>query len=201
MRTTILASLACVVLPSAALLGLSAACGGGNANSGGTTPTGGSAAPHDEYAQPAATAPDSDKVTWKKDPALAKCHNDVKTGADLSAGVKAMADACASQTKMKQIGDAVTGSRLPTDKAQQIPLHAKASHCYRVFGLSEDALKDLDISITDSAGKVAAEDGSDSPDSVVLEDGSVCFKVDDEANINVAAGDGSGKFVVVVYGD
>lgn len=198
MRKTTLASLALLALPSVALLAVSAACGGGNSKGGATSPSG---APKDPYAVPAATAPDSDKVTWKKDATLAKCHNDVKTGADLQAGVMAMAKDCAGMSKMKQVGDAVSGSRGPMDKPQQIPLHAKANHCYRVYGLSEDALKDLDISITDSAGKVAAEDGSDSPDSVVLEDGDVCFKVDDEANINVAAGDGTGKFVVVVWSD
>jgi hypothetical protein len=198
MRTNLIASFVFVVVPSVSFLAVSAACGGGNANTGGTTP---SSKPHDEYAQPAATAPDSDKVTWKKDAALAKCHNDVKTGADLQAGVTAMATGCTSLTKMKQVGTPVAGSRGPLDKPQAIPLHAEAGKCYRVYGLSEDALKDLDIAITDSAGKVCAEDGSDSPDSVVLEDGSVCFKVADEANVNVAAGDGSGNFVVEIWSD
>jgi hypothetical protein len=77
----------------------------------------------------------------------------------------------------------------------------EANHCYRVYGLSEDALQDLDIAVIDSAGKWCGEDGSDSPDAVVLEDGLLCFNADDDVKINVAAGSGAGKYAVEVWGD
>ena len=53
----------------------------------------------------------------------------------------------------------------------------------------------------DSAGKACAEDGSDSPDSVVLEDGMVCFTATDDVVVNVAAGNGAGKYVVQIWGN
>jgi hypothetical protein len=149
---------------------------------------------------PLPTKPDSDKVTWKQDPAFAKCHNDVKTGADLVAGVTAMANGCAGAMKLHQIGQTTTDVFKNLDPAHPIPLHAEAGKCYRVYGLSEDALQDLDIAITDSAGKSCAEDGSDSPDAVVLEDGMVCFTVADDVKVNVAAGNGSGKYAVQIWG-
>lgn len=150
---------------------------------------------------PLPTKPDSDKVTWKQDPSYAKCHNDVKTGADIVAGVAAIAAPCASMMGLKQIGTTTQDAYKNLDPAHTIPLDAQAGHCYRVYGLSEDALQDLDIAITDSAGKMAAEDGSDSPDAVVLEDGMVCFTVADKATINIAAGSGAGKYAVQVWGN
>ena len=112
-----------------------------------------------------------------------------------------MAQGCAALLKMHRIGQPVQGSRQNLDPAQTIPLHVEANHCYRIYGLSEDALKDLDIAVIDSAGKAAGEDGSDSPDSVVLEDGELCFKQADDVKVNVAAGSGGGKFVVEIWGD
>ncbi len=198
MRTPILV---CVSLAS--LLGL-VACGGGGADaSPANTPQ--SAAQQQAQADkagepPLPTKPDSDKVTWKQDPTYAKCHNDVKTGADIAAGVAAIAAPCASMMGLKQIGTTTQDTYKNLDPAHAIPLDAQAGHCYRVYGLSEDALQDLDIAITDSAGKMAAEDGSDSPDAVVLEDGMVCFTVADKATINIAAGSGAGKYAVQVWG-
>lgn len=180
-------------LVAVALLG----CGGGAADAPGpatpkaSTPAG--------PALP--TKPDSDKVTWKSDASFAKCHNDVQTGADLVAGVTAMAKGCATLMKMHQVGQTVQGTRQNLDPAQTIPLHVEAGHCYRIYGLSEDALKDLDIAVIDSAGKSAGEDGSDSPDAVVLEDGEMCFTQADDVKVNVAAGSGGGKFAVEIWSD
>jgi len=188
-------------LAALALVVSFAACGGGGSDTGAgpTTPKAGNI--DQNINPPAATHPDSDKVTWKQDPSFAKCHNDVKTGKDLVAGVTAMAQACASLTKMHQIGQTVQDSFANLDKAHPIPLHAEAGHCYRAYGLSEDALQDLDIAIMDSAGKFVAEDGSDSPDSVVLEDGEVCFTATDDVSVNVAAGSGNGKYAVEIWGN
>jgi hypothetical protein len=179
------------------------ACGGGDTPSA-NTPLSAAAqqAKMDKAGEPPLpTKPDSDKVTWKQDPSYAKCHNDVTTGADLAAGVTAMANGCAGIMKMHQIGQTTTDTFGATDKAHPIPLHAESGHCYRVYGLSEAALQDLDIAIMDSAGKACAEDGSDSPDAVVLEDGMVCFTATDDVQVNVAAGGGTGKYVVQIWGN
>jgi hypothetical protein len=189
MRTLLLSS----SLALFALLSL-AACGGGAAE--------GPAATSPKASTPSLPGkPDSDKVTWKKDPLFASCHNDVKTGKDLAVGVAAMANGCAAPMKMHKVGETVLGSRQNLDPAQSIPLHVEANHCYRVYGLSEDTLQDLDIAVIDSAGKSAGEDGSDSPDAVVLEDGELCFTQADDVKVNVAAGNGGGKFAVEIWAD
>jgi hypothetical protein len=203
MRTTLVtvASIATVLVSLASL----AACGGGGADT--TPPTSANSVAAQQAAMdkkgepPLPTKPDSDKVTWKQDPAFAKCHNDVQTGADLAAGVAAMAKGCAATMGLHQIGQTTQDTFNNLDKAHPIPLHAEAGHCYRVYGLSEAALQDLDIAITDSAGKSCGEDGSDSPDAVVLEDGEICFTAADDVQVNVAAGNGSGKYAVQVWGN
>jgi hypothetical protein len=185
----------------AAVVSTLVACGGGSADTS-AQPVVPKPADMDKGARPAApTKPDSDKVTWKQGAPYASCHNDVKTGADLVAGVTAMAQGCAALTKMRQIGATVQGTRQNLDPAQAIPLHAEANHCYRAYGLSEASLQDLDIAIIDSTGKSTGEDGSDSPDAVVLEDGEICFTQADDVKVNVAAGSGGGKFAVEIWGD
>ncbi len=181
---------------SAASLG----CGGGTPAA--TTPSAASQASMDKANEPPLpTKPDSDKVTWKQDPSFAKCHNDVQTGADLVAGVTAMAKGCATVMGMHQIGQTTQDTFKNLDPAHVIPLHAEAGHCYRVYGLSETALQDLDIAITDSADKSCGEDGSDSPDAVVLEGGEICFTATDDVKVNVAAGAGNGKYAVQIWGN
>lgn len=191
------------ILSSLALLSVASlfACGGGAANASANAVPSPSAVVAKTQEPPAPAKPDSDKVTWKQDPSYAKCHNDVKTGADLVAGVTAMAQGCAASMNMHQIGQTTQDTFKDGDKAHTIPLHAEQGHCYRVYGLSEDALQDLDIAMMDSTGKECAEDGSDSPDAVLLEDGEVCFTAADDVNVNVAAGSGSGKYAVEIWGN
>ena len=204
LRSTV--GLSILSLASLASLASLVACGGGA----GDTPVAQSApapaAPQPSAAvksgEPAPPAkPASDKVTWKQDPAFAKCHNDVTTGADLVAGVTAMAQGCAAVMGMHQLGQTTQGSYKNLDPAHVIPLHAESGHCYRVYGLSEPALQDLDIAVIDSAGKSTGEDGSDSPDAVVLESGEICFTATDDVKVNVAAGSGAGKYAVEIWGN
>jgi hypothetical protein len=153
------------------------------------------------------TSPESDKVTWRKDTTGKNCHTGHKGEGDLVAGVKGIADGCVSGTKLKPIGQPLTGegggaaAGTPGGMIKQFPLHAQANHCYRVFGLAQASVTDFDIAVVDSAVKNAGEDLTDGNDAIVLEDGDICFKVDDDINVNVAVGQGSGKWAAVIYGD
>jgi hypothetical protein len=192
---------------ASALVLLSVACGGSStpasgASSAADTSATAAAATAATPATTAASKPDSDKVTWKSMAGTGKCHvsSQLAAGADLAGGVTAMGTACA--TGLKQLGATVTGAGGTNGQmVQTIPLHAKANHCYRVFGLAEATVTDFDIAVLDSAGKSAGEDGTDSRDSVVLEDGAICFKVDDEASVNAAVATGSGKWAVEIWSD
>jgi hypothetical protein len=180
----------------------SVACGGGGQTGPGATTA--SDKPH--QLNPGPSAPESDKVTWKRD-SPKNCHTGNKGDGDLVAAVTSMASSCVGG-KMKPLGAPLTGeggsasSGHPGEMIKQFPLKAQANHCYRVFGISQAAtVKDFDVAIVDSATKSTGEDLTDGNDAIALEDGSICFKVDDDAFVNVAVGDGFGKWAVVIMSD
>ncbi len=151
--------------------------------------------------QSASGSPESDKVTWKKDVPAKNCHT-AKPMGDYSAAVTGMAKTCVGAT-MHQLGSTTTGTGQASTASMvtTIPLAAKANHCYRVFGLADTTVTDFDIAVIDSAGKSAGEDGTDGNDAIALEDGAICFKVDDAANVNTAVASGQGKFAVEIWSD
>jgi hypothetical protein len=165
-----------------------------------------SAAPSDTgsaaAATPPPTNPGSTKVTTKSDPAWASCHQSYKANAmEVSKDVAAMAKGCAAVTKMKLVGKTLTGKQADAQTPQTFPLKAKANHCYRVYAQAADGIKDLDVVVKDSAGATAGEDSTDDPSPVVLEDGAICFKADDDATIVVSVGMGNGAYAVQIWGD
>jgi hypothetical protein len=197
MRATLLVS---ALIPFVLVPAL--ACGGGGGSTGPTTPA--STLTSGESTVPKAPDhPESDKVTWKKDAPAKDCHTSSKGGGDLSAGAMSMAKGCVDTGKMKQVGTTTTGQGQASgaNMVKAIPLAAKANHCYRIFGLADASITDFDIAVIDSAGKSAGEDLNDSNEAIVLEDGSICFKEDDNANVNAAVATGSGNWAVVIFGD
>jgi hypothetical protein len=189
-----------VTLSSPVILAAFVACGGSS------PPPAATAALPAASATPAvpstaSTSPDSDKVTWKKDAPAKNCHTAKPVG-DYTAAVTGMAKNCVGAT-MHQLGSATTGTGQASTASMvtTIPLKAKANHCYRAFGLADSSVSDFDIAIIDSAGKSAGEDGTDGNDAIALEDGSICFKVDDTANVNTAVASGQGKFAVEIWSD
>ena len=174
------------------------ACGGGGAPPP-ATPTN-EAAPH-----PAGMPdhPESDKVTWKKDASPKNCHTSSKGDGDRVAAVTAMAKGCVDSAKMHMVGQASQGENAGTTgkMGTTVPLKAQANHCYRIFGISEATVADFDIAVIDSAGKSCGEDSTDGNEALVLEDGNICFKADDDVSINVAVASGSGKWALEVWSD
>jgi hypothetical protein len=145
--------------------------------------------------------PDSAKVTWKKDAPAKSCHTGDKGAGDLSASVTKIATSCVDTKAMRQVGTTTTGTGSSTAMVTAIPLKAQANHCYRFFGLAEATVTDFDIAVIDSAGKSCGEDLNDNNDAIVLEDGNICFTVDDNVNVNAAVASGTGKWAVEIWSD
>ena len=182
----------------------SVACGGGGGTpEGAATPTAATAnaTPGDSTLPKPADHPESDKVTWKKD--AKSCHPSTAVTGDLTAAATGIANTCMAggATKLHQVGSPTNGQGGPGAMVQSIPLKAQANHCYRIFGIAEATVKDFDIAVMDSAGKSAGEDLTDSNDAIVLEDGEICFKADDDVNVNAAVAAGSGKWSVEIWSD
>jgi hypothetical protein len=176
------------------------ACGGG-ATPDAASPNTAAAKPAGDPNMPKAPDhPDSDKVTWKKDGK--SCHTNDKGAGDLVASVTSIAKGCVDTSKFHQVGDATQGQGSETGTMiTPIPFQAKANHCYRVIGLAQASVTDFDIAIMDSAGKSTGEDLTDGNDAIVLEDGSICFKVDDTVSVNAAVAAGAGKWALEIWSD
>jgi hypothetical protein len=176
------------------------ACGGG-ANPDANSPASATAKPASDPTMPKAPDhPESDKVTWTKDGK--SCHTNDKGAGDLVASVTTIAKGCVDTSKMKMLGSATQGQGSETGTMiTPIPLSAKANHCYRVFGLAQSSVTDFDIAVMDSAGKSTGEDLTDGNDAIVLETGSICFKVDDAVSVNAAVASGAGKWAVEIWSD
>jgi hypothetical protein len=215
-----------VVLAAAAFMPLAVvtgACGGGQKTATNTpTPSAsdapgssdtGSAAAATSASAPAVSGstavvapppvPTSKKATKKNDATWATCHQSFQAKAkDVSKDVTAMAKGCAAATKMKVVGKTLTGKQTDQQAPQSYPLDAKANHCYRAYAQAADGIKDLDLVIKDGDGIAAGEDSTDDPSPVVLEDGAVCFSVDDpKATVVVSVGMGGGNYAVEIWSD
>ncbi len=199
--------LPCLLVPSIA-------CGGGNAASQGSAPVSPSLGPNPEATSAVndpsvpkpPSHPDSDKVTWKQVAPAKQCHPTKPAAGELVAALTAMASNCVDTSKMHLLGspsrgEGREGNQQTDPMVTRIPLKALANHCYRVFGLAEPTVKDFDIAVMDSSGKSAGEDLTDSNDAIVLEDGAICFKQDDNVSVNAAVAKGSGKWAVEIWSD
>jgi hypothetical protein len=151
---------------------------------------------------PASAVAGSKKVTKKNDPSWASCHATYKMQTkDLAVEVGSLAKGCAAATKMKPMGDVLKGSQGETSPHQEFKLKAQAGKCYRVYAESDSGITDLDMLLKDSAGDIAAEDSTDDGSPVLIEDGAVCFKENDDATIIVSVGQGKGNYALQIWSD
>jgi hypothetical protein len=155
-------------------------------------------------------APTSTVATTKSDATWASCHQKyqgagrdfVHGSKDVAKDVGAMADGCKVATKLKLVGKTLTGDLAEHGAPQSFPLEAKAGHCYRVYAMASDGLKDLDVVLKDSAQIVVGQDSTDDPSPVVSEDGAVCFSKDDKASVVVTLdAPGKGSFALQIWSD
>jgi hypothetical protein len=141
-------------------------------------------------------------VATKTEPTWATCHQAYKArNKDVAKDVAEMAAACAKVTKMKLVGNTLTGKQSDQDPPQTFPFKAEANHCYRVYAQAAEGIKDLDLAIKDGAGAMAGEDATDDPSPVLLEDGAICFKEADSASVIVSVGMGKGAYALQIWGD
>jgi hypothetical protein len=144
----------------------------------------------------------SKKISLKQDPAWALCHSSFQIKSkDVAAEVQKAGKGCADTTKMKPLGAPTKATQADKNPPQLIKLKAQAGKCYRVYAIADTGIKDLDLLVKDSAGEVGAEDSTDDPSPVLVEDGAFCFKEADNAVIVVSVGEGKGAYAVQIWAD
>jgi hypothetical protein len=153
---------------------------------------------------PNADLPASNRAETRSDPTFARCHAAFKPSsddADVAANVDAMAKGCADATKMKKLGNTLSGEAREKAAPVMFPLAVQADRCYRIYGISQSSMQDFDVAWVDSVGALIAQDTTDDVSPVVAEDGKICFKVSDVTTIRATAAAGVGKFALQVWGD
>jgi len=186
-------------LEVAALLSVAASCGGSPAHP--ATPGEGTGSDPTQALIPAGSA-GSQKAERMTNPSYSSCHSSYKMATqNVGVEVVGMAQGCAAVTRMHPLGTPFQANQSAANAPQSFPVKAQANHCYRVYGAAVVGIKDLDLVLKDSTGAIAGEDSTDDPTPVVLEDGVVCFKENDDASVVASVGDGSGAFALQVWSD
>ncbi len=130
------------------------------------------------------------------------CHNAIHAPADATKTVDAIAQACASITKMHASGAAMTGSQNATTSQPIVyKFHAQAKHCVRVYGAAGPGVKSLVAVVADAAGAEIAEYHTDDTVPFFAPDESICFADESDAQITVSVGIGDGPYALSVWSD
>lgn len=140
----------------------------------------------------------SKKAKVKADGGLAACGGQsaphAKDPGDL---VKKIGEGCAATSKMKPVGAMLRGAQADKDAHQDQKFRAEASHCYRVYFATDEAVKDVIVVLRDSAGDVIAE----APGPSAPQSGAACFSAADEVTLTVGIGSGKGAWAAQVWSD
>ncbi|WP_394836177.1 hypothetical protein LVJ94_04625 [Pendulispora rubella] len=139
----------------------------------------------------------SRKAEKKSVPAAAGCRDALGTGSgDLATQVQKVAKSCSE--KMRAVAGPTAGTQTPGAPAQNIKLKAESGRCYRVVAAAAPTVKSLVVVVTDSTGAVAWESRTEEPRLVAPEDGNLCFKAADDAQVTVSVGSGEGAYAVQI---
>lgn len=173
-------------------------------DAGASAPTA-SAQPYVASSVPMATMPPpfqygSRKAEKKSVPAVAVCRDALSAGSgDLATQVQKLAKSCSE--KMRAVAAPTSGTQSQGAPAQNIKLKAESGRCYRVVAAAAPTVKNLVVVVTDSTGAIAWESRTEEPRIVAPEDGALCFKASDDAQVAVSVGSGEGAYAVQIVAE
>jgi hypothetical protein len=105
---------------------------------------------------------------------------------------------CGPSNGMKQVV-ASGASRIEQGKEREHRFDALAGDCYRVFGVAEPSVEDLDVEVLDPAGKQLAVDTSDDRWPIVKPDGPFCVFADGQYRVVARAQRGAGNYALEIW--
>jgi len=128
------------------------------------------------------------------------CHADIAPSAsDLAGQVQKLVKSCGE--KMRPLGAPQAGTQGQGAPAQILKLKAESGHCYRLYGAAAPSVKNLTVVVTDASGAIAWEGRTNAARLITPEDGALCFKAADDAQIAVSVGSGDGSYAIEIVGD
>lgn len=135
-------------------------------------------------------------------PEWGACHAAFKVAGDPAKAVDALGNACASATKTKAIGAAMTGTQNATSSMPiTYKFHGQAKKCYRLYGVASAGVKSLVAVVTDADGAEIAQYHTDDVTPFIAPDEAMCFGDDADAQIAVSVGIGDGPYALSVWSE
>jgi hypothetical protein len=130
------------------------------------------------------------------------CWSAFQPESDPAASVERLAGACAKATSMKEIVPVRIGDQEgDSDPVERVTFHVGANRCWRVYGVGGPEVADLDVTVIDESGKVAASDSGPSRAVVIPARGPLCVERPGTYTLEIAVVQGRGKYAVQVLGD
>ena len=130
----------------------------------------------------------------------ATCYEAVKLSGDPERDVLAVGEACGKVFGLKPIGAAFVRNLSEQDGwRKQYEFDFQKGSCYRVLGVGDAGIHDLDVGIKDSHGKDLAVDGQHGPVAVVNPRGPYCATMTETVVIYAKVEKGAGRYGLWVW--
>jgi hypothetical protein len=108
-----------------------------------------------------------------------------------------LASVCGPANGMRRIGSGMEGNA--REAPSRHPLPVRASTCYRVFGVADLGVTDLDVVVQSVRGTRLAADDVEDRVVMVERDRPFCSFGDEELTIEVRAKSGAGRYALEIY--
>jgi hypothetical protein len=130
----------------------------------------------------------------------ATCYEAVKLSGDPERDVLAVGEACGKVFGLKPIGAAFVRNLSEKDGwRKQYEFDFQKGACYRVLGVGDSGIHDLDVGIKNSKGEDLAVDGQHGPVAVVNPRGPYCAKVAETVVIYAKVEHGAGRYGLWIW--
>jgi hypothetical protein len=130
------------------------------------------------------------------------CYRSFQPDADATAALGHLTSVCGKPTGLGPVTPVRAGEpQAQQDPVERFTFHAKSGRCYRIFTVGAPQVGDLDVAVLDPSGRLAASDVSRDRWPVVPARGPICADREGVYTLEVAVAQGSGSYVLQVWGD
>lgn len=133
--------------------------------------------------------------------ASVSCYRPFQPGPDPAADLALLTTACAKHAGLKAVTPVHVGEPQTAEaSAERFSFLGRAGRCYRIFAVAAPEITDLDVALLDDDGRIAAADASRDRWPIVPPRGELCLYRDERFTVQVGVVDGSGGYVMQVWG-
>jgi hypothetical protein len=129
------------------------------------------------------------------------CYRDFQPEGDAEGDLARLGAVCGQAKGLSPVTPVQVGERQSArGPVERFSFRARGGRCYRVFSVGEGTVGDLDVAVRDAEGRVVTADVSRDRWSVVPPRGLLCIEREGVYTLEVAVMEGSGGYVLQVWG-